>query len=342
VADFLAPAHMRCHDHDDGVLTSVVVIAENRRPSMGRDLHRGVWGTFGLVVALVAALSAALLAGPAAALVKPRVQHVSLLYVVNADSGTLRPLPGRRFVLTLNRLERHGVWFSDRPARRSGAFPARLLGAGWMGLGFVSQPPNAALVYSPNPDRAGSTIILRLGRPRYTQRGNALSFAAKWIDPSTVRSPNLVGRARNASASVPRRFGNASLFIDDGTAPLLTHCIIQPFTQCAGDDLHGAALQGQDLEYADFAGANLNEATLAGANLSFATLGKARLQIASLAGANLTDASLAFADMPGANLGGANLTGASLFDAFDTGANYGGATFCHTTLPNGMTNNTNC
>ena len=306
---------------------------------MRRDPHRGVWSTFGLVVV---ALCAALLAGPAAARIKPRVQRVSLVYVVNADSGTLRPLPGRRFVLTLSRLERHGVWFSDRPTRRSGAFPARVLGAGWNGLGFVSHPPDAALVYSPNPDRAGSTIILRLGRPRYTQRRNAMSFTAKWVDPSTVRSPNLAGRARNASTSAPRRFENVSLFIDDGTAPLLKQCIIQPYTQCSGADLQGADLHGDDLEYADFSGANLNGATLAGANLSFATLAKARLQIASLAGANLTDASLAFADMPGANLGGANLTGASLADALDTAANYGGAIFCHTTLPNGTSNNTGC
>ena len=309
---------------------------------MGRDLHRGGWGTVGVVVALVVALPGALLAEAAAARIKPTVQHVSLLYVVNADSGTLRPLPGRRFVLTLSQLERRGVWFSDRPVRRSGAFPARLLGAGWKGLGFVSQPPNAALVYSPNPDRAGSTIILRLGRPRHSRRGNALSFTAKWIDPSTVRSPNLVGRARNASTSAPRRFGNASLFIDDGSAPLLKRCIIQPYTSCPGVDFAGADLHGDDLEYANFASANFNEASLAGANLSFATLAKARLQIATLAGANLTDASLAFADMPGANLGGANLTGASLADAVDTGANYGGAIFCHTTLPNGMSSNAGC
>jgi hypothetical protein len=297
-------------------------------------------GTLGLVALLTALLVA--LPAVAAARSKPRTRHVSLLYVVNAGGGTLAPQSARRFTLTLRALEPDGVWFSDRPVRRSGAFPSRLLPAGWKGLGFVSEPPNAALVYSTGADRAGSTVILRLGHPRSIRGRRAISFTARMINPATVRSPALTARAKGAVLSAPRRFAHASLFIDDGTAPVIGGCILQPYTQCEGADLQGADLHEAQLMYANFAGANLDDATLAGANLSFDNLAKARLQIATLAGANLTDASLAFADMPGANLGGANLTGATLDDAVDTGADYGGATFCHTTLSNGTVNNSDC
>ena len=290
-----------------------------------------------LATALLVALPAV-----AGARSKPRMRHVSLLYVVNAGGGTLAPRPAGRFTLTLRALEPSGVWFSDRPVRRSGAFPSRLLPAGWKGLGFVSQPPNAALVYSTGADRPGSTVILSLGHPRLIGGGHAVSFTARMLNPAMVRSPALTARAKGAVSSPPRRFAHASLFIDDGTAPVIGGCILQPYTQCEGADLQGADLHGMQLMYANFAGADLNDATLAGANLSFVNLAKARLQVASLAGANLTDASLAFADMPGANLGGANLTGATLDDALDTGANYGGATLCHTTLPNGVVNNSGC
>src|ERR1700730_1785773 len=53
---------------------------------------------------------------------RPKVDKVSLLYVVSASAGTLTPESGHpgRFTLTLRRLEREAVWFSDRPARRSG------------------------------------------------------------------------------------------------------------------------------------------------------------------------------------------------------------------------------
>jgi uncharacterized protein YjbI with pentapeptide repeats len=132
------------------------------------------------------------------------------------------------------------------------------------------------------------------------------------LNPATVRSPALAARAKHAVSPPPVRFARASLFIDDGTAPVIGGCILQPYTQCEGADLQGADLHGAQLMYANFAGANLN------------------------------DASLAFADMPGANPGGANLTGATLDDALDTGANYGGATFCHTTVPNGTVNNSGC
>lgn len=298
---------------------------------------RGTLGLVALVSALLIALPSVAAAGP-----KPRMRHVSLLYVVNAGGGTLAPRSAHRFTLTLRALEPDGVWFSDRPVRRSGAFPSRLLPAGWKGLGFASEPPNAALVYSTGVDRPGSTVILRLGHPRSIRGGNAISFTARMINPATVRSPALAGRTQGAVSSPPRRFARASLFIDDGTAPVIGGCVLQPYAQCEGADLQGADLHGMQLIYANFAGANLNQATLAGANLSFANLAKARLQITTLAGANLTDASLAFADMPGANLGGANLTGATLDDALDTGANYGGATFCHTTLSDGAVNNSGC
>lgn len=307
---------------------------------MSRLREWGARGTLALVVVVTALLVA--LPTVAAATSKPRMRHVSLLYVVNAGRGTLASRPARRFTLTLRALEPSGVWFSDRPVRRSGAFPSRLLPAGWKGLGFASQPPNAALVYSKGAARPGSTVILSLRHPRSNRGGHAISFIARLINPATVRSPSLTARAKDAVSSPPRRFAHASLFIDDGTAPVIGGCILQPYTQCEGADLHGADLHGAQLMYANFAGANLNAATLAGANLSFDNLAKARLQIATLAGANLTDASLAFADMPGANLGGANLTGATLDDALDTGANYGGATFCHTTLPSGTVNNSGC
>jgi hypothetical protein len=310
-------------------------------PLSGTYVRR--WGARG-TLALVALVTALLVTLPAVAgaRVKPRMRHVSLLYVVNAGGGTLAPRPERRFTLTLRALEPSGVWFSDRPARRSGTFPSRLLPAGWKGLGFASAPPNAALVYSTGADRPGSTVILRLGHPRSSRGGHAISFTAKMLNPATVRSPALTARVQSAASSPPRRFAHASLFIDDGIAPVISGCILQPYTQCEGADLQGADLHGAQLMYANFAGANLNDATLAGADLSFDNLAKARLQIATLAGANLTDASLAFADMPGANLGGANLTGATLDDALDTAANYGGATFCRTILPNGSVSDSGC
>jgi hypothetical protein len=237
-------------------------------------------------------------------------------------------------VLTLRRLERHGVWFADRPSRRSGVFLSSSLAPAWKGLGFVSEPPNAALVY-PDPDGAGSTVILELRAPRYNRRRNTLSFKAKWIDPRNVRSRNLAPHAKSADPAPDRSFTDASLFIDDATAPVVNGCIIQPYTQCDGVDLHNADLHQAALSYADLVATNLNGATLAGANLAYANLATAKLQVASLAGANLTNANLADADFPGASFAGANLDGANLAGGVATIASLAGAYFCDTRCPTG-------
>jgi hypothetical protein len=291
---------------------------------------RGVGGVSGcrLVVVALALVLLAVAASPAGAvkLRKARVQHISELYVLTSGGGTLRALPGRRFAVTLTRVDRNVVWFSDRPARRSGAFPSSGLAAAWKGFGFVSQPPNAALVY-PDPGGDGSTVILELGRARYNARANSISFTARWIDPRTVRSGNLADHAKVADPTPNQRFSNASLFIDATTAEVINGCVIQPNTDCLYLNLNGADLAGADLGGSDFTEADLTRANLAGANLL---------------AVEFYGAVIPYANLSGANFSRADLTGASLFKSVVTGANFTDATFCHTTMPDGSINNSGC
>jgi uncharacterized protein YjbI with pentapeptide repeats len=67
---------------------------------------------------------------------------------------------------------------------------------------------------------------------------------------------------------------------------------------------------------------------------------------ANLSGAVLRDGDLRYVWMPGANLSGADLSGADLYGAnlrFATGADLSGVRrFCHTSMPDGKTNNRDC
>jgi uncharacterized protein YjbI with pentapeptide repeats len=85
-------------------------------------------------------------------------------------------------------------------------------------------------------------------------------------------------------------------------------------------DLHGAEIQGADLDEAD-----LNYAYLVGAQLQGAILEDADLHGAGLDGAQLQGANLDEADLRGANLLGARLQGANLLGADLQGANLLGA-----------------
>ncbi len=86
----------------------------------------------------------------------------------------------------------------------------------------------------------------------------------------------------------------------------------------------------------DLRRANLSESNLKGANLEEANLGRANLTDADLSGANLTNADLRRADIFDSDLTGANLKGAKL--------SVGGlsALVCHTIMPDGKENNSDC
>jgi hypothetical protein len=287
----------------------------------------------------------------------PRSAKVSLLYVVNAGRGTLTPEVGHpgRFTLTLKHLESPAVWFSDRPTRRSGTFPASGIAAAWKGFGFTTAPPNAAIDYTDPARGFGRTAILELTRPRY--RHGAVSFTVRILDPGPITDGNLAAHARRADRTPPHILTNPTLFIDDTSAPIVSGCIIQPFTDCpptivfglttAGVNLSGVNLSGADLLGAQLVGANFQSSNLAGANLTEANLVSANFNNANLSGANLFDSNLNADNFVHANLTGAKLIAATVwyasfrFATLDLGTILN-AELCSTTLPDGSVLSTDC
>lgn len=270
---------------------------------------------------------------------KPRSGKVSLLYVVNAARGTLTSGPRGQLTLTLSGLERHAVWFSDRPSHRSGSFPSSGITAGWSGFGFTTEPPNAALDYTDQARGPGRTVILELTRPRL--RRNRLIFTARIIDPATVARGDLAGHARRADRTPPKRLINPTLFIDDTTAPVVGGCILQPYTDCSNDELSGVDLAGANLTGANLYYANISYSNLAGANLTNTYSWGTDFQNANLTHANLSGGNFGGANLQWANLTDANLTNTYLWAAL-TGANLSGAAFCNTTIGGGSVISLNC
>jgi Pentapeptide repeats (8 copies) len=220
-------------------------------------------------------------------------------------------------------------WVSDRPPPRSGHIPVSSFLDSWAGFGFADDAPNAALRLR-HADARHDTVIVRLGEPRVRRETHTKRTTR------TVRYPaRILGRATgnlsylesDRDRSVGRRFGAASLLIDDASAPVVNGCPIEPYTACPGVNLVGAGLAGADLTGAPLTRAEMADADLNGAELSGAVLNYA----------NLSDADLSDADLSDANLRQANLALATV-----TGAVLSGATFCNTTMPDGSINNSSC
>ena len=134
------------------------------------------------------------------------------LFVVSAGTGQLTRVEGQRgrFDLVLRNIGQV-TSFTDRPARRAGTLSPRRLVRRWRALGFVEDPPNAALVLADAP-RDNDVMVLELGRPRLVARGRAIALRAR---PVPQRNPDALARfVRRADRRVAVRFGPASLFID--------------------------------------------------------------------------------------------------------------------------------
>jgi hypothetical protein len=170
------------------------------------------------VAAFLVALSS-LAATPAAASAEPP----SLLFVQETSGGELIRIAAGRYKVRLLGVSRGLTTFTDRPSRRAGHESVRAFVSRWAGRGFASDPPNAALVVHDAPASSDVTM-LTLSHPRYDRARRTLTYTARPLDGAPAGE--LAGLGKRGDPIRPRRFGAASLFIDDAGAST----IYQPLT----------------------------------------------------------------------------------------------------------------
>lgn len=316
-------------------------------------LHYKRWAFAALLSLLVLAAAITPALGADKAANGPKEQKVSLLYVLSAKGATLVPESASttRYRLTVKRPQHDVVWFSDRPERKSGAFPVGSLAGHWAGFGFGSDPPNVAIDYLDSLGR-NRTVLVELTDPRLWK--GRLSFAARLLKPTAVTDPDLASHADAADATPPRRMRDVALFVDDTKARVIDGCVLQPFTVCPGTpfgeaeldgaDLSGAELSGSsmrgEIEHVDFSGANLSQTAFAGVyeddNFEGANLDAAYLDESLFSNVNMIGANFDHAFVYKATFGNSNLREAQRFELLQE------VTFCNTTMPDGSINNIGC
>jgi hypothetical protein len=167
------------------------------------------------VVAVGVAAAMVLTASGAAAKGEPRASAgmpapaVPVLGVLNAGGGTF---DGHR--LTLTKVQRTGVWFTDRPARQAGTGTVAALVTRF----FRGQdPPNAAIEIE-NAPVGRDVAIVELSKPKYDKKSARLSFAAKVIRQVSAaraaRHPSLVRFEDRNDGKLSKRFGSLAMFLD--------------------------------------------------------------------------------------------------------------------------------
>jgi hypothetical protein len=157
-------------------------------------------------VAVVAAMAA-----PARAQEAPPEEQ-SLLFVQSASAGSLVPREGSpdSFTLSLEGLDEHALWFTDRPERQSGHVPTKGM-LNVLDFEGAQGPPNAVLSIA-GADPAKNMVALTLRDPKYDAEDQTIRYDATKLDD--VSATQLASYASDVDESVRRRFGSAALFID--------------------------------------------------------------------------------------------------------------------------------
>lgn len=168
------------------------------------------------LLAAAAALTvlAATAAGPAAAGTSrtEAKEGISLLFVLDAGSGTLKKVAGDRYTLTLRTTRPRAVAFSDAPTRYATTMKTRKIVERWSSYFPKGKQPNAALNLSTRDGERNDTVILELDAP--AMKGTTVTFPVRLLKTGTGRIASFNARARS---TVPSAFRDASLFIDDLT-----------------------------------------------------------------------------------------------------------------------------
>ena len=156
-----------------------------------------------LAVALLASSLTLAAASPAGAQDLPDakpVPGVGNLFVLRAGVGAIERVRAGVFELVLRRPASAVTVFSDRPQRVVREQRLRSFVKGWNGLGFGSDPPNAALSVAGAP---AARDVPELSRPRIGRGGRTLRFRARPLgDRPDGSLRRFAGRADRASVQI--------------------------------------------------------------------------------------------------------------------------------------------
>lgn len=188
------------------------------RPSLMSRLRLLLSTTTAVVLALGVLLPAA---ARAATPIPGLASDASLLFTLDAASGTLQRADGR-LTLTLRGVAPLATWFTDRPHRNAGRITTPELMGAWNAFGFATVPPNAALTLQRAP-RSRDTVALELRDPVYDARRDVLRFQ---VHPLDELGPDLARLNAQLDERIGRRFGQATLFIDNAAQYSGYSCVV--------------------------------------------------------------------------------------------------------------------
>ncbi len=129
----------------------------------------------------------------------------SLLFTVTSDGSRIKAAGDGGYLLLLDHVDNHSIWFTDRPDRDSGILETGNFINSWSSFGFDEVPPNAAIIAH---DGAGlaETAVVTLSNPQYDTKNRVMMADISFVAAAPKFTP-----AQGSEIDL----GKLSVFIDD-------------------------------------------------------------------------------------------------------------------------------
>lgn len=147
-------------------------------------------------------------------------QEPSVLFSLTSDAMHFENPDGMNVTLVMEGVDPHTIWFTDRPARESGAIATSRFAQDWQSGGtFDIDPPNAALVLHESTkvdSTTTDTLVVEVQDASYDEANRIFRADLKVLldQEAATTEGNLSAHGDRHDNAWPSRAGAVSLFID--------------------------------------------------------------------------------------------------------------------------------
>jgi hypothetical protein len=134
------------------------------------------------------------------------------IFIQQGTGGSFVNDGSGNYTLTMTDVVPYTIYFADRPSRDAGLAPMdKFLN----GFDFgVNNPPNAAIIL-PDVNETSDMVIVELTNPQYNDTTGTLTYKARQLKEYSFESVWFQDQISKVDSSIPERFGNITLVIDD-------------------------------------------------------------------------------------------------------------------------------
>lgn len=140
-------------------------------------------------------------------------ESLSLLFMLDAEAGTLTHVDGVDYTLELTTAGERMIWFSDRPDRKAGSMGTDEFITVWPEFGFDEDPPNIG--FTANGIADGVSIVATMTDPAYNTATAVFTANLEVLFASPNRALEDGEATVITAEELPTALTDVAMFIDD-------------------------------------------------------------------------------------------------------------------------------